>query len=207
MKIAVIGAAGKAGSKIAAEAHARGHEVTAVVRNKAKLGDKPYDIIEKDLFNLTAEEVGSFDAVVNAFADFVTEENLFLKSAEYLIEKAKLSGKLPYVFFVGGAGTLYVNGQEIYTMPDFPAAYYPVAAKMAKALEYIRTVDDVNWIFLSPSAEFIDGEKKGGFRLGLEELLVDKYGNSSITTGDYAVAVLDELENPKHLRKRFTVGY
>ncbi|QAR33710.1 NAD(P)-dependent oxidoreductase [Geovibrio thiophilus] len=207
MKIAVIGAAGKAGSKIAAEAKARGHAVTAVVRNRAKLADKSLNVIEKDLFKLTAEELGGFDAVVNAFADFTAEENLFLKSAEHLVGETKKSGKQPYLFFVGGAGTLMVDGKEIYTLPDFPAAYYPVASKMAKAIEYLQTVSDVNWIFLSPSAEFIDGEKKGAFRIGGDELLVDKDGNSSITTGDYATAVLDELEAPKHIRKRFTVGY
>lgn len=207
MKIAVIGAAGKAGSKIAAEAKARGHEVTAVVRNRAKLTDQSLNVIEKDLFRLTPAELGSFDAVVNAFADFTAEENLFLKSAEHLVGEAKKSGKQPYLFFIGGAGTLTVNGKEIYTLPDFPAAYYTVASKMAKALEYLRTLDDVNWTFLSPSAEFTDGEKRGAFRLGSDELLVDKDGSSSITTGDYATAVLDELEAPKHIRKRFTVGY
>ena len=207
MKIAVIGAAGKAGSKIVEEAKARGHEVTAVVRNRAKLKDKAVKVIEKDLFKLTAEELGSFDAVVNAFADFVSEENLFLKAAEYLTTEAVKSGKEPYLFFIGGAGTLFAGGAQIYTLPDFPAAYYPTASKMAVALEYLKNVKDAKWTFLSPAAEFIDGDKKGKFRLGNDDLLIDKDGNSSITTGDYAVAVLDELENPRHIRARFTLGY
>jgi putative NADH-flavin reductase len=207
MKIAVIGGAGKAGSKIIAEAKSRGHEVTAIVRDRSRLADMSLNIMEKDLFKLTPEEIGSFDAVVNAFADFTSEENTFLKAAELLINGAIMSKKNPYIFFVGGAGSLYAGGKQIYTLPDFPPAYYPVAAKLAVVLDYLKKEKDTKWTFLSPSAEFIDADKQGNFRLGKDELLFDSNGKSSITTGDYAVAVLDELENPKHIRTRFTVGY
>jgi len=108
---------------------------------------------------------------------------------------------------VGGAGSLEVApGVRLVTTPDFPAAYKAEASKGADFLDLLRTVDDLDWTFLSPSAMFVPGERTGKFRLGRDKLLSNENG-SSISFEDYAIALADEIENPRHVKQRFTVGY
>ena len=108
---------------------------------------------------------------------------------------------------VGGAGSLEVApGEKVIDQPDFPEAYKPEASAGGVFLDYLRGVDDLEWTFLSPSAEFVPGERTGRFRLGKDELLTHAEG-SSISFEDYAIALVDELEQPAHVRQRFTVGY
>jgi putative NADH-flavin reductase len=108
---------------------------------------------------------------------------------------------------VGGAGSLFVApDQRLIDQPDFPAEYKPEASKGATFLEFLKTVNDLEWTFLSPSALFVPGERTGRFRVGKDELLVSDAG-SSISFEDYAIAMVDEIERPKHIRQRFTVGY
>jgi len=123
-----------------------------------------------------------------------------------LIEAVRDSGVKRY-FVVGGAGSLEVApGMKLIDTPQFPAAYKAEAAKGADFLELLRRVKDLDWTFLSPSAMFVPGERTGKFRLGKDQLLTNDKG-SSISFEDYAVAAVDELEIPAHIRERFTVGY
>ncbi|WP_281271595.1 NAD(P)-dependent oxidoreductase [Kushneria indalinina] len=108
---------------------------------------------------------------------------------------------------VGGAGSLEVAFEEkLIDQPDFPDAYQPEARAGGEFLDFLRGVEDLEWTFLSPSAEFVPGDRTGQFRLGQDQLLTHE-GGSSISFEDYAVAMVDELENPTHVRQRFTVGY
>ena len=110
-------------------------------------------------------------------------------------------------FVVGGAGSLEVApGVKLIDTPQIPAAYKPEAAKGGEFLERLRQEKDLDWTFLSPSAMFVPGERTGKFRLGKDQLLTSASG-SSVSYEDYAVAAVDELEKPRHIRERFTVGY
>ena len=123
-----------------------------------------------------------------------------------LIDAVRTAGVKRYLV-VGGAGSLEVApGQILLDQPDFPAAYKPEAAAGAAFLNLLRRTDDLDWTFLSPSALFEPGERTGKFRLGTDQLLTTPQG-SSISFEDYAIAFVDELENPRHVRQRFTVGY
>ena len=109
---------------------------------------------------------------------------------------------------VGGAGSLEVApGVKLIDTPEFPEAYKAEAGRGGAFLAYLRGVEDLDWTFLSPSALFFVGDRKGHFRLGTDQLLVDGEGNSSISYADYAIALVDEIEAPRHVRQRFTVGY
>jgi putative NADH-flavin reductase len=119
----------------------------------------------------------------------------------------RASGVARYLV-VGGAGSLEVApGVKLIDTPDFPEAYKAEAGRGGDFLAYLRGVDDLDWTFLSPSALFFVGDRKGTFRLGTDQLLVDGEGNSSISYADYAIALVDEIEAPRHVRQRFTVGY
>jgi len=109
---------------------------------------------------------------------------------------------------VGGAASLEVApGKALLDTPDFPPAYRPEATAGLKFLKALRNEKTLDWTFLSPSAEFAPGERTGKFRLGDDRLLVDANGKSHISMEDFAIALVDELEHPKHIRRRFTVGY
>ena len=109
---------------------------------------------------------------------------------------------------VGGAGSLEVSpGVQLVDTPDFPEAYKPEALAGRDFLNVLRGERELDWTFLSPSALFVPGERTGKFRLGTDRLLVDAKGESKISMEDYAIALVDELETPRHSRQRFTVGY
>jgi len=123
-----------------------------------------------------------------------------------LIAAVRASGVKRYLV-VGGAGSLEVApGKRLVDTPEFPAIYKAEALKGADFLEKLRTVSDLDWTFLSPSALFVAGERTGKYRLGKDALLTNDKG-SSISFEDYAIVMADEIEKPKHIRQRFTVGY
>lgn len=208
MKIAIIGATGRAGSRIASEALSRSHEVTAIVRNAAKVANPTLKVLEKDILSLTQNDLQPYDVVVNAFGAPRELHHLHLETAKHLISLLKNQEK-PRLIIVGGAGSLLVDdkGTKLLHTPDFPDAYKITATAMSEELAFLQEVDDVNWTFLSPSAEFAPGERTGHYRLGETYLLVDEKGNSSISMEDYAIALVDEIEKPQHIKQRFTVGY
>lgn len=208
MKIAIIGATGRAGSRITAEALSRNHEVTAIVRNAAKISNPAVKVVEKDILALNTADLQGYDAVVSAFGAPRELQHLHVETAKHLTALLKNLDK-PRLIIVGGAGSLLVddNKTELCATPDFPTEYKITATAMRDELLFLRGVSDVNWTFLSPSAEFAPGERTGRYRLSKDHLLTDNDGNSAISMEDYAIALVDELEQPRHIKQRFTVGY
>ncbi|MGA3602696.1 NAD(P)-dependent oxidoreductase [Lysinibacillus agricola] len=205
MKIAVIGATGKAGQKIAEEALQRGHEVTAIVRTASKV-TATIDVIEKDVFELTKEDVKSFDVVVNAFGAPFGQEELHVKAGRHLIDI--FTGIETKLFVVGGAGSLFVDPEKtvrVMDTPDFPEMFFATAKNQGENLQDLQQ-STITWTFLSPSAFFDpEGPRTGSYTTGVDHLLINAAGESYVSYTDYAVAVLDEIENPKHVNSRFTV--
>ena len=207
MKIAVIGAAGKAGSLIAAEALNRGHAVTAIVKPGSEGRVAPgLAILPKSLFDLTPEDLKGFNAVVSAFGTPFTPGNgkLHVEAAKHLIEVFK---SLPDVrlIVIGGAGSLYTDESKTATILDgIPAAFAEVPAAAKDALELFRAAD-INWSFFSPAATFDrTGERTGKYELGGDVRILNRMGQSYISYADAAVALVDEAESGKNNKKRFT---
>lgn len=207
MKITIVCAAGKQGSKLVQEALSRGHEVTAVVRptDKAPTGAK---VITKDLFDLTLNDLKDSDVVIDAFGAW-TEDTLPQHSTSLKHLCDILSGTNIRLLVVGGAGSLYINPEHTACVsdgPDFPDIFKPLAAAMAKALSELRQRNDIKWTYLSPAGDFqADGVRTGKYILGGEELTLNSKGESVISYADYAIAMIDEAENGNHIQQRFSV--
>lgn len=206
MKMAVVCANGKAGSLIVKEAVARGLDVTAVVKGSNR--SVAQHSIEKDLFDLTREDLEGFDVVVDAFGAW-TEETLGLHSTSLKHLCDILSGTNTRLLVVGGAGSLYVNKEHTLCVsqgPDFPDAFKPLAAAMAKGLSELRGRSDVKWTYISPAGDFqADGERTGSYTLGGEELVLNSKGESVISYADYAIAVVNEAVGGNHVQQRISV--
>ncbi|MBO0131080.1 MULTISPECIES: NAD(P)-dependent oxidoreductase [Rhizobium/Agrobacterium group] len=201
-KIALVGASGNAGSRILKELSDRGHQVTAIARAPEKIASLPNVVAKKgDVFDQAAlsELLRGHDAVISS-VHFTASDPL------KLIEAVRASGVQRYLV-VGGAGSLEIApGQRVVDLPDFPAAYKAEATKGAEFLDLLKQEKQLDWTFLSPSAEFVPGERTGKFRIGKDSLLSNDEG-SRISFEDYAIALVDEIEKPQHSRQRFTVGY
>lgn len=206
MKIAVVCANGKAGRLITEEAAGRGFEVTAIVRGENKSAAP--QSVNRDILNITAEDLAGFDVVVDAFGAW-TEETLPLHSTSLKVLCDVLSGTDTRLLVVGGAGSLYVNQEHTACVadgPDFPDMFKPLAAAMAKGLEELRRRNDVKWTYLSPAADFqAEGRREGIYLLGGEELLLNDRGESVISYADYAIAMVDEIEKGNHIQERISV--
>ena len=207
MKITIVCAAGKQGSKLVQEALSRGHEVTAVVRStgKAPTGAK---VITKDLFDLTLNDLKDSDVVIDAFGAW-TEDTLSQHSTSLKHLCDILSGTNIRLLVVGGAGSLYINPEHtacVYDGPDFPDIFKSLAAAMAKALSELRQRNDIKWTYLSPAGDFqAEGVRTGKYILGGEELTLNSKGESIISYADYAIAMIDEAESGNHIHQRFSV--
>lgn len=201
-KIALVGASGNAGSRILKELSDRGHQVTAIAHAPEKIASLPNVVARKgDVFDQAAlsELLKGHDAVISS-VHFTASDPL------KLIEAVRASGVQRYLV-VGGAGSLEIApGQRVVDLPDFPAAYKAEATKGAEFLDLLKQEKQLDWTFLSPSAEFVPGERTGKFRIGKDSLLSNDEG-SRISFEDYAIALVDEIEKPQHSRQRFTVGY
>lgn len=209
MKIGIIGASGKAGRLIMEEAINRGHEVTAIVRNASKIKDQHTVVIEKDIFDLSSNDLKDFDVVVNAFGALPGQEHLHVEAGNVLINALKDAPNTRLIV-VGGAGSLFVDeGKTVRLMetPEFPKEYLPTAVNQAENLTILQQTDSLNWTFISPSAFFDpEGMRTGSYQKGKDHLLVNAQGESYVSYRDYAIAVLDEIENPQHVNERFTVA-
>lgn len=203
MTVALIGATGHVGSRLLAELVARGHKVTAIVRNPEKVPALPgVTAVKGDVFDRDelASLLAGHEAVISAV-------HFSASDPAVLISAVKQSGVKRYLV-VGGAGSLEVApGVKLFDTPEFPAIYLDEARKGGAFLDLLKQEPALDWTFLSPSALIQPGERTGRFRLGADQLLVDAEGKSAISTEDFAVAMIDELEKPAHRRKRFTVGY
>jgi putative NADH-flavin reductase len=208
MKIGVIGASGKAGSLIVKEAVGRGHEVTAIVRNDYTKNDQGVSILKKDIFDLTVEDIKNFDVLINAFGAVPGQEHLHVEAGRVLIEILKESPRIKLVV-VGGAGSLFVNEEKTVRLVDtkeFPAAYKATAQNQGRNLEDLQNSGNIKWTFISPAIFFNPtGKRTGSYKTGKDNVIVNAKGESYISYADYAIAVLDEIENPKHVNQRFTV--
>jgi putative NADH-flavin reductase len=203
MNVAVIGIGGRVGSRLGTELLARGHRVTGIERHpkpaqaKEGLTRRQGDATQPAAL---APLLAGHDAVVSA-SRFQTSD------ATALIAAVKTAG-VKRLLVVGGAGSLEVApGQALVDTPGFPEAYKAEARAGVTFLNALRAEKDLDWTFLSPSAEFAPGTRTGTFRLGGNELLTDRTGRSWVSMEDFAIALVDELEHPRHRRERFTVGY
>ena len=202
MRIALIGATGNIGTEIAKEAVRRGHAVTAVVRNPDRIPAGA---------GLTAQKGDVNDpaglAPILRGHDAVALSVHFSSMDPQTVIGAVAESGAPRLAVVGGAGSLLLpDGTRLIDSPDFPAEYKPEALAGAAFLGALKA-SDLDWTFLSPSAIIAPGERTGSFRLADDDLLVGEDGQSRISQADYAIAFVDELESPKHSRRRFTVGY
>lgn len=203
MKVALIGASGNVGSRIQAELLDRGHEVTGIVRHPEKLQ-------RRDGLNAKQGDINDEAGLVPLLAghDAVVSAVKFESAdPQNLIRAVKQAG-VERLLVVGGAASLEVSpGVQLLDTPDFPDAYKSEALSGRDFLDVLRREPELDWTFLSPSALFMPGERTGKFRLGSDQLLVDSKGESRISMEDYAIAFVDELETPRHSRRRFAVGY
>ena len=203
MKIAVVGASGNTGSRIVAELARRGHAITAIARRPDKIAKLP---------NVTATrgDVDDQPSLTRLFSghDIAISSVHFLDSDPVKLIAAARDSKVGRYLVVGGAGSLEVApGVRLVTTPGFPVQYKAEAEKGAAFLDLLARENALNWTFLSPSALFVAGERTGKFRLGTDQLLTGEGGKSWSSFEDFAVALADEIEQPAHIRQRFTVGY
>ena len=209
MNVVVYGASGNSGREIVKELLRRGHKVTAVARKIDSLqGQQGVTAKVDDLANVdsTAAIIKGADVVVSAYAPPVDNTEALVDVTKREIEAVKKAGR-PRLLVVGGAGLLEVApGVTLIKSGNLPQEYMPIATSHEKALGVLRA-SDINWTYLSPAAYFVPGERTGKFRLGTKELISDAKGESKISFADYAIALVDEIEKPKHERASFSVGY
>ncbi len=207
MKIALIGATGYVGAKLLTEALDRGHQVTAIVNDAAKLPDHASltgvsgDATHADTL---ARHVAGHDLVITAYNPGRDPTG---NATQAIVDGVKRGGIARFLV-VGGAGSLKLpNGARVVDQPNFPAEWKAGALATSAFLDQLRNETELDWVFLSPAAMLTPGERTGRYRTGKDDLLTDDAGDSRISLEDYAVAMLDEAEQPKHHRERFTVAY
>ncbi|MDO4918808.1 NAD(P)-dependent oxidoreductase [Kocuria sp.] len=211
MKIGIVGATGRAGSGITREALRRGHEVVALVRDSAKAREmfgESVSVLERDALALTAADLDALDAVVDAFATPPQHVSQHLVLAENLLRFAA-SGS-PRLLFILGAGSLTAGDDHHLYVEDIRATpgaehWIAIPETQLRQLDLLRASEGPDWVGVSPQAVFEPGPATTPV-LGADEIMLGADGESHTTTGTMAVAVLDELEDPRHHRTRFTVG-
>lgn len=216
MKVALIGATGFVGSHLLQELVNRGFEVTAIARSVDKIPVKdgnPKTIVADvtDVKALAATLKG-VDVVLSAFNAGWTNPNIyndFMKGSEAIQQAVKEAGVKRYIV-IGGAGSLYINGKQIVDGEDFPVEIKPGATAARDYLDVLKKEKELDWTMFSPAINMHQGIKTGRtgkYRLGTDEPVFDKDGESVLSVEDLAVAVVDEIENHKHSHQRFTAGY
>ena len=204
MKIAIIGATGNAGSLILNEALSRDLAVTAIVRHPEKLKVK-VPILVKDLFELTKKDVAFFDVVIDAFRPPNGQEELHQTSLKHL--STILQGTDTRLIVIGGASSLFIDEKHrMIDVSDPKAVYYPTAYNMYQAFMDLRAAQQLNWTYISPAANFVpNGARTGHYQISDDHLLKNDEGKSEISMADYAIAVIDEVIEPRHLNQHFSV--
>lgn len=213
--VVLIGASGFVGTAILNELLNRGHKVTAIVRDAKKMtvSNPNLTIVEADVTDTDAlKEAGKGkDAVISAYNPGWKDPHIYedtLKNYPLIVESAKQAG-VKRLLIVGGAGTLfYAPGKMVMDADDVPAQLLPGIKSLGEFyLNTLRKEKDIDWIFLSPAANMTPGKRTTKFRIGKDDLVVDANGDSNISVEDFAVAMVDELEQEKHHKERFTIGY
>ena len=213
--VVLIGASGFVGTAILNELLNRGHKVTAIVRDPAKVtaSNPNLKVIQADVTDtdVLIEASKGKDAVISAYNPGWKNPNIYeetLKNYPLIVDSVKKAG-VERLLIVGGAGTLfYAPGKMVMDPDDIPAKLLPGIKSLGEFyLNTLRKENDIDWIFLSPAANMTPGERTGKFRIGKDDLVVDVNGDSNISVEDYAVAMVDELEQKHHHKERFTIGY
>lgn len=212
MELVILGASGFIGSAITAEALSRGHKVTAVVSRPERLAATAgLTVVGLDINDTVAltRLLSGKAVVISAVSGHAQQDvkSYYLQVFNSVLSAAT-AGKVGRLLVVGGAASLLLSdGSRLLDSPSFPPEYRATAEGAAAALQILQQQSAVSWSLLSPAAQIFPGGKTGNFRLGLDHLLSDSAGNSKIATGDYAAAMLDEVEQPQHINKRFSVAY
>ncbi len=200
MKVALLGATGNAAARLITELKRRGHSVTGIARN-AGADDPGIPLVLADANDPAA------------LADAIRSHDVLIVSARFVsvdaitILEVMRRADVGRILVVGGAGTLYASpGQLVINLPGIPEAYLPEMRGGQAFLKALKD-SDVDWSFLSPALQFGPGERTGRFRLGGDDLLRDAQGESRISYEDLAVALIDEMETPQHMRARFSIAY
>ncbi|GAB3719329.1 NAD(P)-dependent oxidoreductase [Spirosoma lituiforme] len=214
MKLAIIGASGFVGSALVDESLNRGHVVTAIVRHPEKMTITHPDLTVKQGDALDADAVAQLvagqDAVLSAYNAGWANPNLYddFLNGSIAIEKGTEAAGVSRLLVIGGAGSLEAApGVQLVDTPQFPADWKVGATAARDYLSALRKNTTLDWTFLSPAINLAPGERTGQFRLGTEQPVFDENGESAISVKDLAVAVLDEIEQPQFIQKRFTLGY
>jgi Putative NADH-flavin reductase len=206
MKVAVIGANGKEGSLIVKEALNRGLDVTSIVRDAKKSPTDKY--LVRDVYSLQAEDIKAFDVLVDALGFFGPAVKEYVPATKHLIEI--IGDSKTRLLVVGGAGSLYLDEahtKQLYQQADFPDVVKPLSEEMGKSLDVLRD-SQIDWTFISPAADFqATGERTGKYVLAGEELTFDADGKSEISYADFAIAMVDEIMEPKHSQERISVRW
>lgn len=215
MRVALVGATGFVGKAVLKELLNRGHQVTALARNQSGLTASDglqvvtADVNDADSFT---QAIKGHDAVINAFNAGWQNPNLyddFLKGSRAIQAGVKQAG-VKRLIVVGGAGSLYIDGQQLVDSPEFPSAFKAGATAARDYLNEIKEEKDIDWAFISPAIEMhpgTSGVRRGSYRLGKDNPVFDEQGKCVLSVEDLAVAIVDELEQHKHSRERFTVAY
>lgn len=213
--VVLIGASGFVGTAILNELLSRGHKVTAVVRNPKKINvtNSNLEIVKTDVSdtNVMVEICKGKEAIISAYNPGWANPDIYeetLRNYPLILEAAKRSGA-KRLLCVGGAGTLFcAPGLRVVDSGAIPDAIMGGVKSLGEF--YLNTLMNekaIDWIFFSPAGTLEPGKRTGKFRLGKDDLIIDENGISHISVEDYAVAMVDELENPKHHYERFTIGY
>ncbi|MCG2586200.1 NAD(P)-dependent oxidoreductase [Massilia sp. TS11] len=212
MKIALIGATGFVGSALRDELLHRGHAVTALVTRPERLAAQPgLTALKTDVLDSAAlaAQLAGHDAVISAFSGHAQADvyGYYVRGIRAIIDATRAAG-LRRLLVVGGAGSLEVApGLQLVDTPAFPAEWKGTAEGARTALTLLQAQTALDWTMLSPAAHLVPGPRTGQFRLGGDQLLVDAKGESQVSVADYAAAMVDELEQGRHLRQRFSVAY
>ena len=212
MNIGVIGATGRIGQRIVAEAVQRGHNVTAFTSSAAKIPADQGKVAWKTADVLDANSVAAAmegqDVLISSFMPPMGDDPQPIVTSAKVLLKAGENHPAVRVLMVGGAGSLEVApGKTVIDSGVIPKEWIAIPIAHQEALGVLKKNSTVNWTYFSPAGEIKAGERTGKFRLGGDQLIVDEHGKSEISMEDYAVAMLDEAEKPRHPRKRFTIGY
>jgi putative NADH-flavin reductase len=213
MKVVLIGASGFVGAKVLNELLTRGIKVTAIVRHPEKISERAENLTVKaaDIFDTEglAALIAGNDAVISAYNPGWTNPNIysdFIKGSESIQQATKDSGVKRFLI-VGGAGSLEINGLQLVDGHQFPAEYKAGATAARDYLNILRKETDLDWTFLSPAINLHPGARTGKFRLGTDQPVSDENGKCEISVEDMAIAIVDEIENNKFIKQRFTLGY
>lgn len=213
MDVVLYGASGMIGSRILRELVSRGHRVLAVVRNPSRVAAaQGARAVRGDISdsNEVAKYLEGADAVISAFSPEQGNEDRLLDATRALLDGARRAA-VARVLIVGGAASLFVApGKTLLESGHLPIEWVAIATAHSKLLQMLRESEvaaNLDWTYFSPAGFIQPGDRTGKFRLGRDELMVDVQGQSRISAEDYAVAMVDELEDPKYMHERFTIGY